>query len=111
MTNTIEVQTYQPVVATTTAITLPHYYKCGSFGQIFCCMSEDFILTQVYSSSISNQIEVRKYDDLSQVKSRMEIDMRDKLYEPIEAEVFMHVFSEAHREVFYAVNSNLRPKL
>ena len=74
-------------------------------------MSEDMILTTVMSYNTNKQIEVRKYDDLSQVKSRMEIDMRDKLYEPIDAEVFMHVFSEAHREVFYAVNPELRPKL
>lgn len=111
MTHTIEVQTYAPVVSGSTAITLPHYYTCGSFGKIFCCMSEDMILTTVMSYNTNKQIEVRKYDDLSQVKSRMEIDMRDKLYEPIEGEVFMHVFSEAHREVFYAVNPNLRPKL
>jgi hypothetical protein len=108
--NTIEVNTYQPVIAGTTEITLPHYYICGSFGQVFCCMSEDMILTTVWINTSSKQIDVRKYDDLSQVKSRMEIDMRDKLYEPIDEAVFHHKFSEAHREVFYAVNPNLRPK-
>lgn len=111
MTNTFEVNTYQPVVAGTTAITLPHFYICGSFGQVFCCMSEDLILTQVMSYNTSKQIDVRRYDNLEQVKSRMEIDMRDKLYEPIDAAVFHHKFSEAHRELFYAVNPELRPKL
>ncbi len=111
MTQTIEVTKYAPAVSGTTEITLPHYYTCGSFGKVFCCMSSDMILTQVLSYSTNKQIEVRKYDNLEQVKSRMEIDMRDKLYEPIDEAVFMHMFSEAHREVFYAVNPELKPKL
>jgi hypothetical protein len=41
----------------------------------------------------------------------MEVDMRDRHYKVIDAEIFMHMFSEAHREVFYAVNPELRPKL
>jgi len=111
MTQTIEVNTYAPIVQGSTQITLPHYFVCGSFGKIYCCMSADNTLTTVMSYNTNKQIEVRKYDDMAQVKSRMEIDMRDKLYEPINAEVFMHVFSEAHREVFYAVNPELKPRI
>jgi hypothetical protein len=111
MTQTIEVNTYHPVVNGTTEITLPYYYTCGSFGHVYCCMSADMVLTTVMSYSTNKQIEVRKYDDISQVKSRLEIDMRDKLYKSIDDAVFMHMFSEAHREVFYAVNPELKPKL
>ena len=111
MKHTFEVPTYEPVVSGSTEITLPHYYICGSFGQVFCCMSEDMVLTTVMSYSTNKQIEVRKYDSLSQIVTRMEVDMRDRHYKIIDAEVFMHMFSEAHREVFYAVNPKLRPKL
>jgi hypothetical protein len=110
MTNVIEVNTYHPVVNGTTQITLPFFYTCGSFGDIYCCMSADMVLTTVLSYSTNKQIETRKYDDSMQVQSRLEIDMRDKRYRAIDEAVFMHVFSEAHREVFYAVNPELKPK-
>jgi hypothetical protein len=108
---TIEVNNYHPVVNETTQITLPFFYTCGNFGDIYCCMSADMVLTTVLSYSTNKQIETRKYDDSIQVQARLEIDMRDKRYRAIDESVFMHMFSEAHREVFYAVNPELKPKL
>ncbi len=61
------------------------------------------------TSKSAYQIETRNYQGFAEVTSRLEIDMRDKLFKEIEPEVFMHKFSEAHREVFYAVNPQLKP--
>lgn len=72
-------------------------------------MTENLQLITVYQSKHACQIETKQYDDKDDVAFRLQRDMRDKLYEPIDAAVFMHKFSEAHREIFYVANPQLKP--
>jgi hypothetical protein len=48
--------------------------------------------------------------DFEDIGRRIQKDMLDDLYAPIEEAVFQHHFSNAHRELFYALNHQLRPK-
>ena len=109
MTHTIQVQTVAHTVVGTAEVTLPFYYVCGDFSEIYCCMTAEKTLMTLMTSKSAYQIETRNYQGFAEVTSRLEIDMRDKLFKEIEPEVFMHKFSEAHREVFYAVNPQLKP--
>jgi hypothetical protein len=105
----IEVTHTAPVQVGTTQITLPHYYIDGEHLKTYCCMTENLQLIKVYHSNYACNIETKQYDDTDDVAFRLERDMRDKLYEPIDEAVFMHKFSEAHREIFYVVNPKLKP--
>lgn len=105
----IEVTHKAPVRVGTTQITLPHYYIDGDHVKFYCCMTEDLKLIQVYHSKYACNIETKQYDGEDDVAFRLERDMRDKLYEPIDEAVFMHKFSEAHREIFYTANPKLKP--
>lgn len=107
---TIEVTQTAPTVVGTTQVTLPFYYTCGSYSKFYCCMTEDLTLLVVYNSKFGAQIEAKIYDDQESVSFRLENDMRDKLYARIDEAVFQHKFSEAHRELFYFVNPELKPK-
>lgn len=109
MTHTIQVQTVAPTVVGTTEVTLPFYYVCGNFSEMYCCMTAEKTLMTLLTSKHAYQIETRTYQGFAEVTSRLEMDMRDKLFKEIEPEVFMHKFSEAHREVFYAINPQLKP--
>lgn len=111
MTHTLEVQTMAPTVVATKQITLPFYYVCGNFSEIYCCMTADKQLTTLISTKYATEITTRSYQGFAEVTSRLEVDMRDKLFKQIEPEVFMHKFSEAHRELFYAVNPQLKPAI
>lgn len=105
----IEVTHTAPVQVGTTQVTLPHYYIDGEHLKTYCCMTENLQLIKVYHSKYACNIETRQFDDTDDVSFRLERDMRDKLYEPIDAAVFMHKFSEAHREMFYVANPKLKP--
>jgi hypothetical protein len=105
----IEVTHTAPVRVGTTQITLPHYYISGDYGKTYCCMTEDMKLITVYHYIYGCNIETKSYDEEQDVAFRLERDMRDKHYEPIEEAVFMHKFSEAHREIFYIANPKLKP--
>jgi hypothetical protein len=105
----IEVTHTAPVRVGTTQITLPHYYISGDYTKFYCCMTEDMKLIQVYAHKYACNIETKVYDNHDDVAFRLEREMRDKLYEPIDEAVFMHKFSEAHREIFYVANPKLKP--
>jgi hypothetical protein len=105
----IEVTHTAPVRVGTTQITLPHYYISGDYTKFYCCMTEDMKLIQVYAHKYACNIETKVYEDHDDVAFRLEREMRDKLYEPIDEAVFMHKFSEAHREIFYVANPKLKP--
>jgi hypothetical protein len=105
----IEVTHTAPVRVGTTQITLPHYYISGDYTKFYCCMTEDMKLIQVYAHKYACNIETKSYDDEQDIAFRLEREMRDKLYEPIDEAVFMHKFSEAHREIFYVANPKLKP--
>lgn len=105
----IEVTHTAPVRVGTTQISLPHYYIDGDYVKFYCCMTADMKLITVYHTKYGSTIETKFYEDEDSVAFRLERDMRDKLYEPIDEAVFMHKFSEAHREIFYVVNPKLKP--
>jgi len=90
---TIEVKHKLPVTVDTVQVTLPFFYKCGKYAPHYCCMQPDGNLVQVYSQGGYWHIEVTPHDDADEIS------------------VFHHKFSESHREVFYMVNPQLRPKL
>jgi hypothetical protein len=105
----IEVTHTAPVRIGTTEVTLPHYYIDGEHLKTYCCMTENMQLIRIYHSKYACNIETKQYDDKDDLAFRLERDMRDKLYETIDAAVFMHKFSEAHREMFYVANPQLKP--
>lgn len=107
---TIEVTHTMPALETKTSITLPFFFTSGTYTKFYCCMTADKVLITVYNGQFGQQIETKKYDDEEEVASRIATEMRDKLYAPIEEAVFQHKFSEAHRELFYSINPELKPK-
>jgi len=90
----------------TTEIKLPFFFTSGNYSKSYCCLTEDLRLIDVHYNSMYTNIDVKRYDDMEDIATRLEIEMREKLYEPIEEAVFMHHFSLAHREVFYSANPN-----
>ena len=109
---TIEVKQAMPTtITTTTKVTLPFYFTAGTYSKQYCCMTADRVLISVISGPAAYQLTTRQYDDLDEVADRLEIEMRDKLYEPIDEAIFHHKFSEAHRELFYCLNPELKPKI
>ena len=103
---TIQITHMAPIVVGTTEIKLPFFFTSGNWSKSYCCVTEDLRLIDVHYSSIYTNIDVKRYDDMEDIATRLEIEMREKLYEPIEEAIFMHHFSLAHREVFYSANPN-----
>lgn len=110
MSNTIQIQHTAPAIVHTSEVQLPFFYICGTYSKHYCCMTEEKTLITVRYNSMYNNIDTIQYEDEMEVAGRLEKDMREKLYTPIDEAVFHHHFSAAHRELFYKVNSNLRPK-
>ena len=108
MTNTITVPLYANKQVGTTEIKLPFYFTCGDHVKSYCCMNEHYMLISVYRIGHSLQMESKHYDDANDVAFRLERESRDKLYAPIDEAVFMHQFSEVHRELFYRANPQLK---
>ena len=111
MTNTITVPMFANKQVGTTEIKLPFYFTSGDYSKSYCCMNEDYVLIHVYSLGDGRvmQIETKQYEDEHEVAFRLERESRDKHYAPIEEAVFMHQFSQVHREIFYRVNPQLKP--
>ena len=107
----IEVQQAMPAMVTTTQVTLPFFFSAGTYTKQYCCMTAERVLISVTCSQYAKHIETRQYDDLDEVADRLAIEMRDKLYAPIDEAIFHHKFSEAHRELFYTLNPELKPKI
>jgi len=111
MTTTIEVTQTAPAIVTSTKVTLPFFFTAGTYTKQFCCMTAERVLISVTNTQYAKHIETRQYDDLDEVANRLAIEMRDKLYAPIDEAIFHHKFSEAHRELFYTINPELKPTL
>ncbi len=109
MTNTITVPLFANKVVGTTEIKLPFYFTAGDYTKSYCCMNENYVLVTVYRIGGSIQIESKQYEDEHEVAFRLERESRDKHYAAIDQSVFMHKFSEAHRELFYRANPQLKP--
>lgn len=54
-------------------------------------------------------IDVTPHEDADDISNRLEHEFDDEFYGVIDEAVFMHKFSEAHREIFYMVNPQLKP--
>jgi len=111
MTHTIEVKHKLPVTVDTVQVTLPFYYKCGKYAPHYCCMQPDGNLIEVYNNGGYWHMEVSPHDDADEIADRLEREFCDPEYATIDEAVFHHKFSESHREMFYMVNPELRPKL
>lgn len=109
MTNTIEIKHRVMTTVASTEIKLPFYYRSGKHVKHYCCMTEEFKLINISAHGGYMATDVSTYDDIQDVTSRLERDFDDSLFEIIDEAVFMHHFSLIHRELFYVVNSNLRP--
>ena len=110
MTNTIKVKTkVAPVVVESTDVQLPLYFISGKYVKSYNMMSEDLVLTSVYYREGLDSVEVKRYDEMSDAAFRLSQDMDDALYQQIDEAVFHHHFSTVHRNIFYAVNPQLKP--
>jgi hypothetical protein len=106
---TIEIQHTAPAVVRTEQVQLPFFYVCGSYSKTYCCITEDKTLIQIRYNDLCIAMDTWQYEEDSDIASRLEKDMREKYYAPIDEAVFHHHFSTAHRELFYKVNHKLRP--
>jgi len=111
MTTTIEVKHKVPTTVQVSEVTLPFYYKSGKYAPHYCCMQKDGNLVEVHWQGGYWHIHVTPHDDADEIADKLELEFCDPLYAPIEEAVYMHKFSEAHREIFYMVNPQLRPHL
>jgi hypothetical protein len=94
----------------TTEVTLPFYYTTGQLSKSYCCMSADFKRTSVFINGNSMNFDVTTYDDAEEAASSIAWDVKNyENFTIIDAAVFNHKFSEAHRELFYCVNPQLKP--
>jgi hypothetical protein len=107
---TIEVTHTMPALETKTSIQLPFYFTSGTYSKFYCCMTAEMVLVTIHNGNYGQYMETKKYDDMDSLASRLSNEMRDKLYAPIEEAVFQHKFSEVHRELFYSINPELKPK-
>jgi len=111
MTHTIEVKHKVPTTVHISEVSLPLYLKTGKYSQHYCVMQSDGNLIEVHWQGGYWHIQVTPHDDADEIADRLEREFCDPQYMPIDEAVFMHKCSEAHREVFYMVNPDLRPKL
>ena len=111
MKNTVFItkQVLQPVEALT--VQLPFYYVSGIYFKHYTLITADRNLISFYRNGSSISLDTWQYsqDDDESLSNRIGKDMGTELYEPIEESVFLHMFSEAHRDLFYQVNPNLKP--
>jgi hypothetical protein len=96
----------------TTQVTLPFYFTTGKLSKSYCCMTPEFKLISVWAMRNGGMsFDVRSYDDLDEVADSIAYDMEHyEEFAIIDAAVFMHQFSVAHRDLFYIVNPELKPK-
>jgi hypothetical protein len=94
----------------TTEVTLPFYFTTGKLSKSYCCMGADFKRTSVFINGSNMSFEVDTYDDAEEAARSIAYDMENyEQFTIIDAAVFNHKFSEAHRELFYCVNPQLKP--
>jgi hypothetical protein len=111
MSSIIKITTTSIVPVGTTEIKLPFYYVSGNHFKHYVCVTEEMQFVSFHSNGRYISMDTTNYDDddLDLLSNRIKRDMNENLYEPISEAVFMHMFSEAHRNLFYKVNPNLKP--
>jgi hypothetical protein len=109
--NTIEVKHRVPTTVYTTAVKLPLFFKTGRYVTHYMCMQADGNLIDISSHGGYWDISVVPHDEPDDISHRLEKEFSEMNYEQIDEAVFHHKFSEAHREIFYMVNPNLRARL
>lgn len=109
---TVQIQHRIPTTVDTTEVSLPVFFTTGRLSKSYCCMTAEMKLISLHSAGAGYlSIDVRAYDDVDDVKFRLEREFSEAFFEIIDEAIFQHKFSEAHREVFYVVNPNLKPNL
>jgi stress-induced morphogen len=73
-------------------------------------MTAEFKLINLRNAGGYISVDVTSYDDLEDVKYRLEREFSEAFFEIIDEAIFHHKFSEAHRDIFYVVNPELKPK-
>jgi len=106
---TIQVHHRLPVTVEVNEVTLPYYWTSGNYVKSFCCLTEDLVLIDMHMNGTYTTIDTTKLDDKEHAAERLEKEFCTKNFVPIDEAVFMHKFSELQREVFYMVNSKLKP--
>jgi len=106
---TITVHHKIPVTVESNEVQLPFYFTTGNYVKSFCCMTADLVLIDMHINGTYANIDTHKYDDVEDVATRLEREFCSINFEEIDEAVFMHKFSEVHRELFYFVNPKLKP--
>lgn len=106
----IQVRHRIPTTVATTEVALPFYYITGKYSKYYHCLTDEFQLITVWVHNGFLSIEARHYEDMDEACSHLAAVFADMNYNECEAAIFDHKFSEAHRELFYALNNKVRPK-
>jgi hypothetical protein len=93
----------------TTEVTLPFYYTTGGLSKNYCCMTAEFKLINLRAYNGSISFDVTTYDDIEEAAASIDYDAKSELFGIIDAAVFHHQFSVAHRNLFYVANPELKP--
>lgn len=109
MTTTVEVKHTVPTTVQITEVSLPFYFTNGKYIKHYCCMTAKGDLIEISRNGGYWHIDVTPHEDADDISNRLEHEFSDEFYGVIDEAVFMHKFSEAHREIFYMVNPQLKP--
>lgn len=109
MKQTIEVKHKVPTTVHTTEVNLPFYFTAGKYVTQYCCMNEDGNLVTISKNGGYWNIQVTPNDDADEIANCLEREFCDPMFAAIDEALFHHKFSEAHREIFYMVNPQLKP--
>ena len=107
---TIQIQHRIPTTVETTDVSLPVFFTTGRLSKTYCCMTAEMKLISIHNNGVYLNVDVRGYDDLDDVTFRLEREFSEPFFEIIDEAIFHHKFSEAHRDIFYVVNPELKPK-
>jgi hypothetical protein len=106
----IQVRHRIPTTVEVVDVKLPHYFKLGTYVPRYCCMTEEGKYIEIFANGGYMTIDVSTYSDTADITCKMEKELSDASYELLDEAVFYHKFSEAHRELFYYINPQVRPK-
>lgn len=106
---TITVQHKVPVTVESSEIKLPFYFSSGNLAKSICCITAEFVVIDMHVNGTYGTLDTQRYDCAEDVADRLEREFCNVNFQEIDASVFMHKFSEFHRELFYLVNPELKP--
>lgn len=108
---TVQIQHRIPTTVETTDVSLPVFFTTGRLSKSYCCMTAEMKLINLRNAGGYISIDVTSYDDIEDVKYRLEREFSEAFFDIIDEAIFQHKFSEAHRDIFYVVNPQLRPNI